>query len=137
MAVDLELTPRPSGPRAGRVVSRGSAIGESTQMAFEVECLEATLADLQARGVSFERFEMAGFDVRGRGGAPSPVRRIVPLFEDRPSSPHARRPGPPGDETPIPRVCDTGARLTFGLLAAAVRLQRLQERSGGRRWAAV
>lgn len=53
-------------------------------MAFEVECLEATLADLRARGVSFERFEMPGFDVRGRGGAPSPVRRIVPLFEDRP-----------------------------------------------------
>jgi hypothetical protein len=34
-------------------------------MAFEVEDLDATLADLRARGVTFERFEMAGFDVRG------------------------------------------------------------------------
>lgn len=34
-------------------------------MAFEVENLEATLADLRARGVTFERFEMSGFDVRG------------------------------------------------------------------------
>jgi catechol 2,3-dioxygenase-like lactoylglutathione lyase family enzyme len=34
-------------------------------MAFEVEDLEATLADLRARGVTFERFEMPGFDLRG------------------------------------------------------------------------
>jgi hypothetical protein len=34
-------------------------------MAFEVENLEATLADLRARGVTFERFDMSGFDVRG------------------------------------------------------------------------
>ena len=34
-------------------------------MAFEVEDLEATLADLRARGVTFERFEMSGFEVRG------------------------------------------------------------------------
>jgi catechol 2,3-dioxygenase-like lactoylglutathione lyase family enzyme len=34
-------------------------------MAFEVEDLETTLADLRARGVTFERFEMAGVDVRG------------------------------------------------------------------------
>jgi hypothetical protein len=34
-------------------------------MAFEVENLEATVADLRARGVTFERFEMAGLDVRG------------------------------------------------------------------------
>ena len=34
-------------------------------MAFEVEDLEATLADLRARGVIFERFEMPGFGARG------------------------------------------------------------------------
>jgi catechol 2,3-dioxygenase-like lactoylglutathione lyase family enzyme len=45
--------------------SSGAPSGESTQMGFEVENLEATLADLQARGVIFERFEMPGFDVRG------------------------------------------------------------------------
>src|SRR5947207_15818306 len=45
--------------------SAGTASGESTQMGFEVEDLEATLADLRARGVIFERFEMSGFGVRG------------------------------------------------------------------------
>lgn len=44
--------------------SAGAPSGASTQMAFEVEDLEATLAELRARGVSFERFEMPGFDVR-------------------------------------------------------------------------
>jgi phenylpyruvate tautomerase PptA (4-oxalocrotonate tautomerase family) len=34
-------------------------------MTFEVEDLEATLAELRARGVNFERFEMPGFDARG------------------------------------------------------------------------
>jgi catechol 2,3-dioxygenase-like lactoylglutathione lyase family enzyme len=45
--------------------SAGAPSGASTQMAFEVENLEATLADLGARGVMFERFEMPGFDARG------------------------------------------------------------------------
>ena len=45
--------------------SAGAPSGESTQMAFEVENLETTLADLRARGVTFERYEMSGFDVRG------------------------------------------------------------------------
>jgi catechol 2,3-dioxygenase-like lactoylglutathione lyase family enzyme len=45
--------------------SAGAPSGESTQMAFEVENLEATLADLRGRGVAFERFDMPGFDVRG------------------------------------------------------------------------
>ncbi len=44
--------------------SAGAPSGTSTQMAFEVENLEATLADLRVRGVIFERFEMAGFDAR-------------------------------------------------------------------------
>ena len=45
--------------------SAGRPSGESTQMAFEIEDLEATVADLRARGVIFERFEMSGFDARG------------------------------------------------------------------------
>src|SRR5438874_11976233 len=45
--------------------SAGTPSGESTQMAFEVDDLEATLADLRARGVTFERFAMPGFDARG------------------------------------------------------------------------
>ena len=45
--------------------SAGVPSGESTQMAFEVEDLQATLADLRARGVTFERFEMPGFGARG------------------------------------------------------------------------
>ena len=45
--------------------STGKASGASTQMAFEVEDLEATLTDLRARGLTLERFEMSGFEVRG------------------------------------------------------------------------
>jgi catechol 2,3-dioxygenase-like lactoylglutathione lyase family enzyme len=45
--------------------SSGAASGASTQMGFEVEDLEATMADLRARGVTFARFEMPGF---GSGG---------------------------------------------------------------------
>ena len=46
-------------------ISTGRPSGASTQMAFEVEDLEATLTDLRARGVTFERFEMSGFESRG------------------------------------------------------------------------
>ena len=45
--------------------SAGAPSGTATQMAFEVENLEATLAELRARGVTFERFEMPGFEGRG------------------------------------------------------------------------
>ena len=45
--------------------SAGAPSGSSTQMGFEVEDLESTVADLRARGVTFERFEIPGFDVRG------------------------------------------------------------------------
>ncbi len=44
--------------------SAGVPSGASTQMGFEVEDLEATLAGLRARGVTFERFEMPGFEAR-------------------------------------------------------------------------
>jgi catechol 2,3-dioxygenase-like lactoylglutathione lyase family enzyme len=45
--------------------SGGQPSGASTQMGFEVENLEAVLADLRARGVTFERFEMPGVEVSG------------------------------------------------------------------------
>jgi len=45
--------------------SSGAASGTSTQMGFEVEDLEATLADLRERGVAFERFDMPGFGAAG------------------------------------------------------------------------
>ena len=45
--------------------STGTPSGASTQMGFEVEDIDATLADLRARGVTFERFEMPGFDSSG------------------------------------------------------------------------
>jgi catechol 2,3-dioxygenase-like lactoylglutathione lyase family enzyme len=45
--------------------STGAPSGASTQMAFEVEDLDATVAALRARGVVFEHFEMAGFEVKG------------------------------------------------------------------------
>jgi catechol 2,3-dioxygenase-like lactoylglutathione lyase family enzyme len=41
--------------------STGKASGISTQMGFEVEDLAATVADLRARGVSFERFDAPMF----------------------------------------------------------------------------
>src|SRR5436305_6910587 len=42
--------------------STGAPSGTSTQMGFEVEDLEATVADLRARGVVFERYDMPGFE---------------------------------------------------------------------------
>jgi catechol 2,3-dioxygenase-like lactoylglutathione lyase family enzyme len=45
--------------------SAGAPSGASTQMAFEVENLDETLVDLRARGVTFERFGMPGFEVTG------------------------------------------------------------------------
>jgi catechol 2,3-dioxygenase-like lactoylglutathione lyase family enzyme len=45
--------------------SSGAPSGASTQMAFEVEDLEATVAALRARGIEFERYEIPGFEARG------------------------------------------------------------------------
>ena len=45
--------------------SAGAPSGASTQMAFEVEDLQAVLSDLRARNVTFERFDMPGFDAVG------------------------------------------------------------------------
>jgi catechol 2,3-dioxygenase-like lactoylglutathione lyase family enzyme len=45
--------------------SAGTPSGTATQMGFEVDDLEATMSDLRARGVLFERFEMPGFGADG------------------------------------------------------------------------
>jgi catechol 2,3-dioxygenase-like lactoylglutathione lyase family enzyme len=45
-------------------LSSGAASGESTQMAFEVDDIDAVVADLRSRGVEFEPFDIAGFEVR-------------------------------------------------------------------------
>ena len=45
--------------------SSGAASGESTQMGFEVEDLDAVVSDLQSRGLTFTRFDIPGFEARG------------------------------------------------------------------------
>ena len=40
--------------------SSGSASGDHTQMAFEVDDLEATVNELRGRGVEFEEFDLPG-----------------------------------------------------------------------------
>lgn len=45
--------------------SSGAASGASTQIGFEVENIDKVVAELRARGVRFEPFDIAGFDVEG------------------------------------------------------------------------
>lgn len=44
-------------------LSTGAASGESTQIGFEVEDIDAAVADLRARGVVFEEIDAPGFGV--------------------------------------------------------------------------
>jgi catechol 2,3-dioxygenase-like lactoylglutathione lyase family enzyme len=44
-------------------LSAGAASGASTQMGFEVADIDTVVADLRSRGVHFESFDIAGFDV--------------------------------------------------------------------------
>jgi catechol 2,3-dioxygenase-like lactoylglutathione lyase family enzyme len=44
-------------------ISTGTASGESTQIGFEVEDIDAVVADLRARGVVFEEFDAPGSEV--------------------------------------------------------------------------
>jgi len=44
-------------------LSTGAAPGTFTQMGFEVENIEAVVADLRSRGVVFETFDLPGFEV--------------------------------------------------------------------------
>ncbi len=74
-AEKLGLTPveeRPGGLRytcaSGEFVlfaSSGAASGTSTQMAFDVEDIEATVAELRSRGVEFEDVDAPGFTTVG------------------------------------------------------------------------
>jgi catechol 2,3-dioxygenase-like lactoylglutathione lyase family enzyme len=43
--------------------SSGTASGASTQIGFEVDDIDAAVAELRASGVRFEPFDIAGFDV--------------------------------------------------------------------------
>jgi catechol 2,3-dioxygenase-like lactoylglutathione lyase family enzyme len=45
-------------------LSTGRASGEHTQMGFEVEDIEATVAELRARGVVLEEVDAPGFQTR-------------------------------------------------------------------------
>jgi catechol 2,3-dioxygenase-like lactoylglutathione lyase family enzyme len=44
-------------------LSSGAASGMSTQVGFEVEDLDQVVAELRARGLQFEAFDIAGFEV--------------------------------------------------------------------------
>lgn len=44
-------------------LSSGAASGASTQIGFEIEDIEGTVAGLRSRGVHFESFDIAGFQV--------------------------------------------------------------------------
>ncbi|WP_345703259.1 VOC family protein, partial [Pseudonocardia eucalypti] len=43
--------------------SSGTASGASTQIGFEVDDIDAVVAELRARGVRFEAFDISGFEV--------------------------------------------------------------------------
>lgn len=45
--------------------SSGAPSGKSTQMGFEVTDIQSTVADLRARGVTFEHFDIPGFGAQG------------------------------------------------------------------------
>jgi catechol 2,3-dioxygenase-like lactoylglutathione lyase family enzyme len=45
-------------------LSSGAASGASTQIGFEIEDIEQTVAELRSRGVQFEPFDIAGFEVQ-------------------------------------------------------------------------
>jgi catechol 2,3-dioxygenase-like lactoylglutathione lyase family enzyme len=44
--------------------SSGTASGESTQIGFEVADIDSVVADLRSRGLTFESFDIAGFEVK-------------------------------------------------------------------------
>jgi catechol 2,3-dioxygenase-like lactoylglutathione lyase family enzyme len=45
-------------------LSSGAASGASTQIGFEIDDIEQAVAGLRLRGVEFEPFDIAGFDIR-------------------------------------------------------------------------
>lgn len=46
-------------------LSSGAASGESTQVGFEVHDIDGVVAELRSRGVVFESFDIAGFEIEG------------------------------------------------------------------------
>lgn len=44
--------------------SSGAASGASTQIGFEIENIDQTVAELRRRGIAFEPFDIAGFEVK-------------------------------------------------------------------------
>ena len=44
-------------------LSSGAASGESTQLGFEVEDIDAVVAELRSRGLEFEVFDIPGFEL--------------------------------------------------------------------------
>lgn len=63
-------------------LSSGAASGASTQIGFEIEDIGQTVADLRSRGVEFEPFDIAGFDVQDD---------IVTVPDNYPSKGHGER----------------------------------------------
>lgn len=63
-------------------LSSGAASGASTQIGFEIEDIEQAVADLRSRGVEFEPFDIAGFDVHDD---------IVTVPDNYPSKGHGER----------------------------------------------
>ena len=53
------------GCEFGLFQSAGAAAGDHTQMGWEVQDIEATVAELRERGVVFEEYDMPGVPTRG------------------------------------------------------------------------
>jgi catechol 2,3-dioxygenase-like lactoylglutathione lyase family enzyme len=72
----------------GLFASAGAASGSHTQMGFEVDDIEATVAELKARGVVFEEVDVPGLETAGgiadvEGNYPSKgVRERAAWFRD-------------------------------------------------------
>jgi catechol 2,3-dioxygenase-like lactoylglutathione lyase family enzyme len=69
--------------------STGAASGDHTQMAWEVEDIEATVATLRARGVVFEEYDLAGLktvngiaEVAGNYPSKGGVGELAAWFRD-------------------------------------------------------
>lgn len=54
----------PDGSAFALFESAGAASGTHTQMGWEVDDIEATVADLKARGLEFEEVEMPGMEAK-------------------------------------------------------------------------
>ena len=65
--------------------SSGAASGESTQIGFEVTDIDRVVADLRSRGVTFEAFDIAGFEVEDVLLGAADARRGVVRLLQRPS----------------------------------------------------